>query len=293
MKLLYILSFLSFISCKAQKTTNYEYRNDNKSLLWEISGNGLKEPSYFFGTMHIMCAEDTKLSAPMKDIIKNTGQIYFEMDIDNLGEMLMGMFSLKLNTDSSLKQTLTTEEYARVKAFFDKQGMGQMMMLMDKMPPMFLSMMAQKEFIPCKENDGMEMAIMREAQPYKKETLGLETMAFQIGLFSEMPYGAQARDLVRMVDSADLYKNKMPELVAQYKSQDIDALLQMSMDEESSELEDALLTKRNANWVNQFDSIAKAKTTLFAVGAAHLGGDKGVLNLLKNKGYTVKAIKNE
>lgn len=296
MRLLYILSLISFFSCKAQKpVNNFEYRNDNKSLLWEISGNGLQQPSYFFGTMHIVCPGDAKLSPQLKTVIKDAGQIYFEMDLDNIGELMMGVLGMKMKTDSSLQTTLTAEEYARVQKFFNDNEMGPMMAMLQKMPPMFLTMMAQKVFMPCKEEDGMEMAIMREAQPLKKETLGLETMAFQMGLFNDMPYAQQAKDLLKTIDSADVFKKQMPEMIAEYKKQDIDELLKMSMDEDSgnSSMEDVLLTKRNANWVVQFDTIAKAKPTLFAVGAAHLGGNKGVLNLLKQKGYTVKAVKND
>src|SRR5687768_4263936 len=58
------------------------------TLLWEISGNGLSHSSYLFGTMHILCAEDARLSDNLKKIIKEADLIYFEIDMDNMMEML-------------------------------------------------------------------------------------------------------------------------------------------------------------------------------------------------------------
>src|ERR1700741_1158974 len=61
------------------------------TLLYEVSGKGLKKPSYLFGTMHILCEDDAVLSANMKEIIKNVDKVYFELDMDNLQEMLGAM----------------------------------------------------------------------------------------------------------------------------------------------------------------------------------------------------------
>ena len=87
----------------------------------------------------------------------------------------------------------------------------------------------------------------------------------------------------------------MNEMIAVYKSQDIEKLYNLSVDDESSvsAYMDLLLFKRNRNWVAQFPSIAKTGSTLFAVGAGHLGGEKGVLELLKKEGYTVRPLLNE
>jgi uncharacterized protein YbaP (TraB family) len=79
-----------------------------------------------------------------------------------------------------------------------------------------------------------------------------------------------------------------------YKGQDIDRLYELSVKERSSTAQymDLLLYNRNANWVSQFPAIAKNASTLFAVGAGHLGGSKGVINLLRQRGYQVRPIIN-
>ena len=86
----------------------------------------------------------------------------------------------------------------------------------------------------------------------------------------------------------------MSELMQIYKQQDVEKLNEMSMDEDGSIAAhaDLMLYQRNANWAKQFPVIVSKKTTLFAVGAAHLGGKKGVLQLMREQGYVVRAIKN-
>src|SRR5690242_6741330 len=67
------------------------------TLLWEITGNGLKKPSYLFGTMHILCAEDAHLSDNLRDIIRSSDVIYFELDMDDMQEMMGALQYLRMN----------------------------------------------------------------------------------------------------------------------------------------------------------------------------------------------------
>src|SRR5689334_10378667 len=83
---------------------------DPNTLLWKISGNGLKKPSYLFGTMHILCADDARLSDNLKKAIKDCDEIYFEIDMDNTQEMAGAMKYLRMNDGIKLSELLTPEE---------------------------------------------------------------------------------------------------------------------------------------------------------------------------------------
>ncbi|MGO8056068.1 TraB/GumN family protein, partial [Rhizobium leguminosarum] len=85
--------------------------------LWQISGNGLKQPSYLFGTMHILCAEDAKLSESLKEVIRKTAKVYFEVDMDNLPEMMGAMKYMRMNDGIKISDLLTKEEYTRLETF--------------------------------------------------------------------------------------------------------------------------------------------------------------------------------
>ncbi|HEX7847484.1 MAG TPA: TraB/GumN family protein, partial [Chitinophagaceae bacterium] len=82
-----LLGFLSFSGC-AQKGVDIKASSNKNTLLWKISGNGLSQPSYLFGAIHMICNDDAVLSSNMKKIIQQADAVYFEVDMDNLMEML-------------------------------------------------------------------------------------------------------------------------------------------------------------------------------------------------------------
>lgn len=284
------VSLLFYCKSKPQ----FAAAENGKSLLWEVTGNGLTQPSYFLGTMHLMCAEDAILSPNVIKIIKLTGQVYLEVDMDNAGELLGGILQLGAGGNHKLTEVLSEEEYDRVRNFFEKFQPNMPFSILEKQYPLMISSSLYELFLPCEQKSGVEMMIINEAYKRKKETKGLETFAFQAGIFDSIPYEQQARELVKTIDSLDKYRTSVAEMIAVYKTQDIDKLYEMTTQEEMgmSESLDVLLFKRNRNWVDQFPNIAKQKPTLFAVGAGHLGGEFGVIQLLKNKGYKLRPIKN-
>jgi len=97
-----------------------------------------------------------------------------------------------------------------------------------------------------------------------------------------------------MVNQPDEAKKELMDLITAYKAQDLPALMKLMRDSkfdgESSKIEEELLEKRNTNWIPLIEKAAQSKATFFAFGAGHLAGDKGVITLLRQKGYTVKAV---
>jgi uncharacterized protein YbaP (TraB family) len=124
--------------------------------------------------------------------------------------------------------------------------------------------------------------------------LGLETIEFQASIFDSIPYEKQAQDLVNYIDSIDKYREITLSMVEMYRKQEInnmDSLFEKS-DPGMIQYLDLLLFSRNRRWVNQMAEQMPDNPTLFAVGAGHLGGEKGVISLLKKEGYTVTPLDN-
>ncbi|RYG03517.1 MAG: TraB/GumN family protein, partial [Chitinophagaceae bacterium] len=280
----------------AQKTSGKSLAkaaNDN-TLLWEISGKDLASPSYLFGTMHILCADDAKLSTNMKQVVEDSKQVYFEIDMDNMTELMGAMKFLRMNDGAKISDLLTPEEYDRVKTYFEKNKSKLPFTMMNRFKPYFVSSLIGEQLMSCGETNGMEAVIMQEAKPYKKEILGLETTEFQASIFDSIPYKKQAKDLVAYIDSVDHYRGVTEEMVKVYLQQDLgklDKLMQQS-DAGMGEYMDLMLYDRNRRWVKQMPEIMNGGSILFAVGAGHLPGDQGVIKLLKKSGYTVRPLKN-
>ena len=290
---LFMAAITAFFSSCSQPVAKPERQKDNNTLLWEISGNGLTKPSYFFGTMHILCSEDAIISPGLHTVINGVGQVYLEIDMDDMMQMFGAMNALTMTGGKKISDLYTPEEYARVKAWFDKNGQMPFSML-ERYKPMMLSSMIETQAMSCPQQDGMEMQIMGAANERKLEIKGLETMAFQAGMLDSIPYEEQAKELLQSIDSVQTQKKMMQVLIREYRMQNLDSIEALTTSEEGGmdKYLDLMLYSRNRNWVSQFPNIAKEKSTLFAVGAGHLPGKSGVLNLLRKAGYTVTPIVN-
>lgn len=267
---------------------------DNNTLLWQISGKGLKTPSYLFGTMHVLCADDARLSDGLRNAIRDSKQIYFEIDMDNMQELMGALKYLRMNNGEKISDLLTKEEYDRVKTYFDNNKSQIPFSMMNRFKPYFVSSLIGEQLMTCEEKNGMESVIMKESKTYHSEIKGLETTEFQASIFDSIPYLKQAKDLVAYIDSIDHYRQMTTEMVDVYLKQDLNKLdvLMQESDIGMQQYMDLLLYGRNRRWVKQMPQIMAGNSTLFAVGAGHLPGKQGVISLLKKAGYKVTPLKN-
>jgi uncharacterized protein len=296
-----------FSSACAQKplkpTTKVTYAKNNNSLLWEISGKNLKVPSYLFGTIHLICKDEAVLSKELKAIIKNVDKLYFEINMNNMMADALGMMSkMNMKDGKSLKDILSAEDYTVVSNYFKEKGGMLPFSMVEKMKPLFSQSLLAKDGLECDGTDGMEMKIMAEnnKNETKKSTDGLETASYQMSIFDSIPEKLQAEELVKSIKSlsqkeANEKDQSLTMLTKLYKSQNLDSIVKLMSDDKdaiTTKYADLMLYKRNSNWIPVIEKVLKTNTALFSVGAAHLGGAKGVIDLLRKAGYTVKPLKN-
>ncbi len=137
-----------------------------------------------------------------------------------------------------------------------------------------------------------EIELMGLAGKQKSEIIGLETIEEQMAIFDTIPYVEQAKMLLAMIDSLPHAKSEFRDMINLYKKQDLPSLYALTMKSEfgMDGQDEVMLFNRNKAWINRIINIVKQKPTFIAVGAAHLGGDRGVIALLRNQGYSVRAI---
>jgi len=268
--------------------------NKDNSLLWEISGKGLTAPSYLYGTMHIVCSEDAKMSTGLKQAIAKAKQVYFEVDMDNMDEMMGVLSHARMDNGLKISDLVTPVEYGRLEEYFSKTKSPLPFSMMSRFKPYFITAIISESMMECETKSSVEQMIMTEARNNEKDVLGLETIEFQASLFDKIPYEKQAQDLVKYIDSIDVYKKSADELVGLYRKQDINNMekLMAKYDPGMTEYMDVLLYDRNKRWAGEISEQMFQMPTLFAVGAGHLGGEKGVINLLRQQGFTVTALDN-
>ena len=266
-----------------------------KSLLWKISGDGLKD-SYLYGTIHIINDEDFFYPKGTMAALDKVNKVVFEIDMAEMSDMSNAMAMMQkafMSDGKTLKDVMSAEDYDLVSNHFQKMGLP--IFLLQRIKPMFLTIFASGDISPGDLQSGKiksyEMEFAKEAEKRNLSTGGLETIDFQISIFDEIPEKDQAAMLVESIKSADTGSDQMKEMVDIYKKQDISAMQEMMKgDETIKEYEDILLVKRNLNWIPQIKEMMKENSVFFAVGAGHLGGEKGVIKLLKNEGLKVTPL---
>ena len=289
------------VSCKVSKkqASSIHQQQVSKStatVLWKVTGNGLATPSYVLGTMHMLCANDAQLSSGLKNVLDNVNDIYFELDMDDLG-MLMGAFGqMNMRGDTTLKTLLTAAEYTKVKNYFSTAKIGLPFAMLEKMQPLLSSSTLAEEQMQCDGGaSGVELQIMEYNKKNKKLTIsGLETIQDQLAVFGKISYKEQAQMLLKSIDSAATTQKATVQLVAAYKSQNLDTIenLMVKSEPELEKYMDDLLVNRNKNWIQQLKNILPKKSIIAAVGAGHLVGKMGILELLRKEGYTVTPVEN-
>lgn len=173
---------------------------------------------------------------------------------------------------------------------------------MEKMTPVALStsmtlasyMKGNSSFNPMELIDNY---FQMEALQNGKSVKGFETVDFQMDVLYGAPLEKQVNDLMCMVDHYEVTEEITNRITDAYFSQDL-KMIEEVMEAEaeidctaSADASDVLIYNRNRNWVEMMPDMMAEQPTLFAVGAAHLCGEQGVLKLLEEAGYTVEGVK--
>jgi uncharacterized protein YbaP (TraB family) len=283
MKQLLILFFFltAFFTTRAQEET---------SLLWEISGNGLQKPSYLFGTIHMICKEDFFMPEVVKQKFEASQHVFLEMDMDD-PKMQGKMMKLAMLPAGENLKKLFGADYPMVDSFF-KAKAGMSLAVFNQFKPMMVMSLLYLKMLPCAQTESYETTFMSLAKQQQKDIKGLETIEDQMQVFDNIPDSVEAANILKMIKEYDAQVKQFADMVTVYKQQNINKLYaSVSSSPDLMQAEDDLLRKRNSNWIPVMEQTMKEGQSFFAVGAAHLGGDIGVIALLRKAGYKVRAVK--
>jgi uncharacterized protein YbaP (TraB family) len=284
------------------------YGSANAQLLYKISGNGLKEPSYVVGTYHLAPASFADEIAGMKEAFASVGQVYGEVDMlsEQAAQMAM-MQAMMLPEGKYIDDMFSAEEMERINAYV-RGTMGMELtspMLREQLGRMRPSVLAMQltllEFMKVtpnfNPNDLIDNYFQKEAHKRGLAVGGFETAEFQMELlYGESTDEEEREALLKLVDDKEAMLAEMQAMTDAYFSFDMKSIERITLNslttgEMTPEEFREMITDRNHNWVEMMPAIMEAKPTLFVVGAGHLPGDEGVLELLRAEGYKVKAVK--
>ncbi len=273
-------------------------------LLWKVSGNGLGRPSYIFGTYHMAPSSMIDRIAGIDQAIEACDVVVGEVEKDSLmsSEVQARMAkAMMAPSDSTLDKLLSPQGYAIVEKVFNKYfgTMGVKLSQMKNLKPSAIStqmqaMQAIKYFPNFNANDLIDVAVQARANDEGRPSIGLESVQEQIDLLFNGPLTEQAQGLLEACKQDEFFQAQSVALADAYMAQDLNKLFAVMTDAtkgDSEEIMEMLIYKRNRNWAQKLNVMMPERAMLVCVGAGHLPGDKGLLQLLRNMGYTVEPAK--
>jgi hypothetical protein len=282
---------ISLFSLLSIAFAGFSQEPTEKSLLWEISGNGLKEKSYLYGTFHLLCPDDLIFDKKVTEKLDASKALYLELDFSNpqIGvEMQMGMMMADGHT---IREYTDSATFARMGDSL-KAKVGMPIEMVNSFKPMLLASLLYPSALGC--NPGSpEMELMKLADAKGSKIAGLETVADQLKVFEGIPYDLQTKMLEEYLLTSGAMKKETEQMLGIYRKGDVKAMHDFMKEDQDGmgAYMDLMLYARNRNWVETIKVQSAKEASFYAVGAGHLGGEQGVIALLRKAGFTVKPIK--
>ena len=291
--ILFLVIFLFNPLGAQQKPKGIKY----PSVFWEITGNGLKKPSYLFGTMHVSSKVAFHLSDSFYTAIKNTDVVALEtnpetwqedmnnFDVENYDENSGNGSSY----DAELPEDYLTRKSLRIGKYEKKLELA----LFSK-PQIINNLLYRSQSdnsSDFEEDTYLDLYIYQTGKRMGKRVAGVENYAESMRLMMEA-FRDAAKERNRKEISYDIDEDYSPDKLQEaYRNGNLDQLDSINrLSSQSDAFDEKFLYRRNEIQANSIDSILKKSGLFVGVGAAHLPGSRGVIELLRKKGYRLRPI---
>lgn len=274
--------------CQGQATQAQNNSVEESSLLWKLEGHGI-QPSYLFGTLHMLPQEQFSLGEKVADAFRQSQQIVLELDMDQPGLQMDIIKNMPMKEGKTLDQLMSPQDYEKLDTRLQELlGMG--VQMFNNWKPFGITSMLYLQYaggIPA----SFEGTFVQMAKEQQKEVLGLETVEAQMAVFDAISYQEQVKDIIEMLNDEGGSQAMFSEMVDLYLQEDLEGLGEF-IDQylDTQEEREYLLYRRNHLWVPRIGEMAASQSSFIAVGAAHLCGDQGLISLLRKAGYQVSPL---
>lgn len=275
------------------------YSQTEAQLLWKISGNGLKNESYLFGTHHLIPIQFLDSIPGVYPAFNKSKMIVSEIVLSDVDVANKIQKAAMLPDTILIEDLLTPEEFE----FVDKELINVLQMSLmnvNKMHPSLIQTLYElelyKERAHFDENTKSDSYFQLVANQKGIPVKGLETVEKQIELlFPRDKLKEKAQDLINVIKNKDTLYKEYEEVNALYRRGDLESierLNQVSNKEWGVTPEEnaKMIDNRNIDWSKQLPALMKSNSCFIAVGALHLPGENGLIKLLRKEGYKVVPV---
>ncbi len=262
------------------------------SLFWEISGNGLKKPSYLFGTMHVSNKMAFHLSDSFYNAIQHTDMVALELNPENWQKDMVRLNAAQQQLENFYKDNATqylTESSFRIDDYYDKLKAALTADPQQINSLLYRTFSVQQDY---EENTYLDLYIYQTGRKFGKLAGGVEdyyqTQKILFEAYAAMEKERLKKEVEANRESPVDIDKKIQEAYRRGDLDVLDSLERLSFN--SPAYTDKFLYERNKIQANSIDTLIKNHSIFVGVGAAHLPGSKGVIELLRKKGYTLRPI---
>ncbi len=255
------------------------------SLLWSISKEGLPE-SYLFGTMHIKNEDSYKHVEPALAKLYLCEEFKTEIDLAEASSILNAEHYF-LPNDQRVSDFYSPKKYYKMRTIIQKSFAFDLQVY-ERLLPIIITNKLSERILKSESGKSLDAFLWSEADRLKLKLGGLETMEEQLAILTKLELGIQLKMLKDLAADVRRFRKSIIKMGELYSNQDIQQLHKMTK-KSLGKLRKMLLYDRNELMTTRILSNLSSKT-FYAVGAAHLGGNKGILSLLKKKNLKLKAI---
>lgn len=262
--------------------------------LWKISD--ADSEVYIFGTFHILPQSLNWRTDALLDTLETADTIYLEADVHSpeaQARMQALVPQYGLNPPGVTLSSMLDEETEALLAEF-APTVGASPVMLEPMQPwlaQIVLMVGQIQSLGFDPGAGVELSLVAMRSDSDTRFGYFETAEEQIGFLAGLPQDIQVEGLAQGLREAKELPRQIDEMVRAWATGDVaalDAYVNGDMRNDAPELYEAIIVQRNENWIPQIVEILDGEGTVFiAVGAAHLPGENGVIELLRGEGYEV------
>ncbi len=280
---------LILLSSVILSTTSYS----QSSVLWEIKGNGLTSTSYIFGTLKFIGEKEFTFPKVAAEKMKASKVFAIEDQIDHHAQHELNQ-ALHFPKGQSLATQLSSEEYKKVHGFFLKE-FGITKQAFDskygKIKPLALSILMTR--LTLKEKVKFyDMELLVFAKKNKLSVFSLESIDREAQAINAYPIYNQVKALLHSIDNFEVQKAEFKNMMERYPQESLEEIFEYTLHpvENNPLFIEEFYFKRNIEWMPKLEKMMKENPSFIAVGVSHLEGEKGLLELLKEKGYTLTPL---
>jgi uncharacterized protein len=266
----------------------------DSSILWEISGNGITKPSYLFGTLKFTGEKEFYFPQEAKDKIKSVDLFAIEDQVDHHAQHELNK-ALHFPKGESLATHTTPEQYNQVVSLFEKEfGISKATFEAKyaRLKPLAISVSMTRLGL----GEGVkfyDIELLRFAKANKVKTYSLEKIEREAAALNSFPINEQVLALVHAATYFKEQKVEFIKLMNDYPQGKLEEIFEYTLHplDNNQKFIEEFYFKRNEEWLPKIEKMIKNDKAFIAVGIGHLEGERGLLSLLKAKGYTLTSVK--